>query len=51
MLRNRWKITLKLDPKKQAQEVILSQKLKNTLHSPLNSSTEISKTLGRLSGW
>ena len=43
MLRNRWKMTLKLDPKKQAQEVIFSQKLKKTLHSPLNSNNNFVK--------
>ena len=36
-------MTLKLDPKKQAQEVIFSQKLKKTLHSPLNSNNNFVK--------
>ena len=36
-------MTLKLDPKKQAQEFIFSQKLKNTLHPPLNSNNKFVK--------
>ena len=33
---NRWKMTFNPDPKKQAQEVFFSRKIKNTSHSPLN---------------
>ena len=40
---NHWKITFNLDPKKRAQEVIFSQKIKKTLHPPLNSDKDFIK--------